>query len=137
MSVVHYAPRAGTEPSLRGLPWIAATPASSQIVGHLFYYGVPGVAWAESHMQGLRIYPGGVVPGSGGAQTKILWIDYRGRSKGAMRVDGSRLDARGEFHQSFPSLGPTIIDIPSTGCWRVTLHTTTTTGKVTVLATEH
>jgi hypothetical protein len=134
---VHYTLRPGTEPSLRVLPWIAAAPSSSQIIGHLFYYGVPGVAWREHHAKGLRIYSGGMVPGSGGADTKILWIDYSKRSRGAMIIHGQRLDAPGRFHQTFAALGPSVIDVPSGGCWRVTLHTRTTTGAVTMLATAH
>jgi hypothetical protein len=61
-TLVHYTPRPGTEASLRILPWIAATPSSSQIIGHLFYYGVPGVTWRRYHAKGLRIYSGGRVP---------------------------------------------------------------------------
>lgn len=124
------------EASIRGLPWVAAAPASSQIIGHLFYYGLPGVSWRQHHTAGLRIYPGGVVPGSGGAQTKILWIDYRRRARGPMEIDGRRLDAAGRFHQSFPVLGPSIIDVPSRGCWRVTLHARTTTASVTLLGSQ-
>jgi hypothetical protein len=42
MTVVHYTPRAGTEPSLGTLPWVAVDPPSSQIIGHLFYYARSG-----------------------------------------------------------------------------------------------
>lgn len=135
-TLVHYTPRPGTEPSLRILPWVAAMPISSQIIGHLFYYGVHGVTWRKHHVKGLRIYPGGIVPASGGAHTKILWIDYSSRSRGPMAIDGRRLDAPGQFHQSFPTLGPSIIDVPSSGCWRLTVRTHTTTGEVTMLATR-
>jgi hypothetical protein len=136
LTVVHYTPRPGVQASIRGLPWVAAKPASSRIIGHLFYYAVPGVGWRQRHMGGLRIYPGGVVPGSGGAHTKILWIDYSGRARGAMNIAGERLDAPGEFHQSFPVLGPSNIDVPSRGCWRLTLHTRTTTATVTLLGSQ-
>jgi hypothetical protein len=136
MTVVHYTARPGVEASIRGLPWVAATPASSHIIGHLFYYAVRGVAWRQHRTTGLRIYPGGVVPGSGGAQTKILWIDYRNRARGAMVIDGERLDAPGRFRQSFAVLGPSIIDVPSRGCWRLTLHTRTTTASVTLLGSQ-
>lgn len=134
MTVVHYTPRPGAEASIRGLPWVAATPASSQIIGHLFYYSVAGVPWPKHHTTGLRIYPDGVVPGSGGGHTKILWIDYRNRARGRMVIDGRRLDAAGRFQQSFSVLGPSDIDVPSRGCWRLTLHTRTTTASVTLLA---
>lgn len=134
---VHYSPRRGTEPSLRGLPWVAATPTSSHIIGHLFYYAVPGVPWGKHHDPGLRIYPGAIVPASVGAATKVLWIDYRNRSRGALRIDGQRLNSPGTFHQVFAMLGPSIINVPSRGCWHVTLHTRTTTGAVTMLATPH
>jgi hypothetical protein len=136
MTVVHYTRRAGTEPSLGTLPWVAVDPPSSQIIGHLFYYAVPGVPWRSQRTKGLRIYPHGVVPGSGGASTKILWIDHSSRARGTLTVDAERLDASGQFHQSFAELGPSIIDVPSSGCWRLTLHTRTTTGAVTLLATE-
>jgi hypothetical protein len=81
-------------------------PASSRIVRHLFYHRLPGVEWARRRLRGLRIHPRGIVPASGGAQTKILWIDYRRRSVGPMRVAGVRLDAAGRFHQTFAGLGP-------------------------------
>jgi hypothetical protein len=136
MTVVHYTARPGVEASIRGLPWVAAKPASSQIVGHLFYYAVPGASWRRHHTTGLRMDPGGVVPGSGGAHTKILWIDYSGRSRGAMEIAGQRLDAPGHFHQSFAALGPSDIDVPSGGCWRLTLHTRTTTASVTLLGSQ-
>jgi hypothetical protein len=134
---VHYAPRPGTEQSLRGLPWVAATPTSSRIIGHLFYYGVAGVPWRKRHTPGFRIYPGGIVPASAGADTKVLWIDYRNRSRGPMVVRGQRLGAPGRFHQTFATLGPSVIDVPSRGCWHPTLNTRTTSAAVTVLATGH
>jgi hypothetical protein len=136
-TLVHYTPRAGTEPSLRGLPWVAATPTSSRIIGHLFYYAVPGVSWSKQHAAGLRIYPGGMVPTSVGADTKILWIDYRKRSRGPMIIHGQRLDVPGRFRQAFATLGPSVINVPSSGCWHLTLHTRRTTAAVTVLATGH
>jgi hypothetical protein len=131
---VHFTPRRGTEPSLRGLPWVAAAPVSSDIVGHLFYYGVPGVPWGKRHAAGLRIYPHGRVPTSAGAGTKILWRDYSNRSRGPLIVRGRRLDAPGRFHQAFAMLGPSVIDVPSSGCWHLSLHTGTTTAAVTVIA---
>jgi hypothetical protein len=97
---------------------------------------LPGVTWRQRRIPGLRIYPRGVVPRSGGAQTKILWIDYRNRARGTMVVAGRRLDAPGRFRQSFPVLGPSIIDVPSRGCWRLTLHTRTTTASVTLLGSQ-
>jgi hypothetical protein len=136
MTTVRYTAQPDAEASFRSLPWFAAEPASSRIIGHLFYYSLPGAVWRVQRATGLRIYPGGTVPGSGGARTKILWIDYSGHSRGAMDVDGARLDAPGRFHQSFAALGPSIIDVPSPGCWHVTLRTATTTGKVTLLATR-
>jgi hypothetical protein len=136
MTVVHHTPRQGAEASIRSVPWVAAKPVSSQIVGHLFYYAVPGVSRRRQRSSGLRMSPGGVVPGSGGAHTKILWIDYSGRSRGAMEIAGQRLDAPGEFHQSFSVLGPSNIDVPSRGCWRLTLHTRTTTASITLLASQ-
>jgi hypothetical protein len=52
-----------------------------------------------------------------------------------MIIHGQRLDAPGRFHQTFAILGASVIDVPSNGCWRLTLHTQTTTGTVTMLAT--
>jgi hypothetical protein len=37
-SVVHYFPYPGVEPGLAQLPWVAASPTTTGIVGHLFYY---------------------------------------------------------------------------------------------------
>jgi hypothetical protein len=35
---VHYRPYKGVEAGLAPLPWVAASPASAGLVGHLFYY---------------------------------------------------------------------------------------------------
>jgi hypothetical protein len=136
VSIVHYQPRPGTERSLRLLPWVAAQPNSSQIIGHLFYYAAHGVDWRARKTPGFRIFVHGRVPDSGGAGTKILWIDYSHRASGEMRVTGHRLDRPGMFQQTFPTLGPSTIAVPTTGCWRLALQAGAARGMVTVRAVQ-
>ena len=134
---VHYTPYRGAEPGLAGLPWIAASPRSSALVGHLFYYDRLNV-WRRRRLRGARIYTGGQSP-HGRVGMKILWELRRGSAL-ILRVQGRRLDGRGSFSQELPPAGstqfqfPSIIVVPTPGCWRLTLQAGTATGRVTMLA---
>ena len=138
---VHYEPHAGIEAGLAPYPWIAMSPASAGIVGHLFYY--PAVkAWMHARAPGLLIYAGGQVP-HGRANMKILWELPRAKTPLPARLRGQRLDRSGSFVETLSPAGPTrtgptqypsIVDVPAPGCWRLTLTEGTTVGQVTVLA---
>jgi hypothetical protein len=138
---VHYKPRAGIEVGLAPYPWIAASPASAGIVGHLFYY--PAVkAWMRAQAPGLEIYTRGQTP-NGRASMKVLWDFPRVQTALPVQLRGKRLDRAGSFVQTFSPAGPTrtgptqypsIIDVPAPGCWRLTLTTGTSVGRITMLA---
>jgi hypothetical protein len=111
-------------------PWIRATPRAAGITGTLFY-SLP----ADS--SGAVIYPNGQAPGN--AETKILW-EVPDRAAGrslvvsARRLDAPGLVARQVFpaaHDSSPGVPfPSSVDVPSTGCWLLTVRT----GKAAAIA---
>lgn len=138
---VHYRPYAGLEAGLAPYPWIAASPTSASIVGHLFYYTAVK-AWMRAQLPGLEIYTGGQTP-NGRANMKVLWDFPRVKTPLPVQLRGKRLDRAGSFVQTFSPAGPTrtgpteypsIIDVPAPGCWQLTVTTGTTVGRVTMLA---
>jgi hypothetical protein len=110
------------------IPWIHAGP----VVGYLFYYGAPG-PW-KTQTNRVLVTPGGGITGQ--YATKILW-HVRG---GSLRttITGQRLDAVGHFKEAFPSVGggyyPSIIDVPSQGCWRITVSSGRRLGRFAFVA---
>jgi hypothetical protein len=134
---VQYKPYQGVQPGLARLPWIAASPLSTGLVGHLFYYDGLN-AWRQKRLRRVRIYSGGQRP-DGRVSMKILW-ELRHGSALILRVQGKRLDGRGSFSQELPPAGstafqfPSIITVPTPGCWGLTLRAGTTTARVTMLA---
>jgi hypothetical protein len=134
---VHYKPYKGVQAGLAVLPWIAASPSSAGVVGHLFYYDGMNV-WRQQNLPRLHIYHGGQSP-EGRVSMKILWELRRGGRKAAqLDVRGNKLDGSGTFSEQFSAVGggqfPSIIDVPTRGCWRLTLTAGTTVARVTVLA---
>lgn len=131
---VQYAPYEGWQRNLGNLPWIAASPSSSGLLGHLFYWG--GTTWGEKHqkLHKLCIYTRGQAPG-GRLRMKILW-ELRSGSAWTLSVRGTRLDAPGRFAQSFEGgrSFPSIVVVPTAGCWSLTVKAGKATGHVTVLA---
>lgn len=132
---VHYRPYKGMEAGLSPIPWIAASPTSTGLVGHLFYYDGLNL-WKRKRLPRLHIYSGGQSP-DGRISMKVLWELRRGSAM-VLRVQGTRLDGSGSFSERLPSTGatqfPSIINVPTPGCWRVTLKAGRTTGHVSVLA---
>lgn len=119
------------------LPWVAASPTTTGIVGHLFYYDNQNV-WKQRQLARLRIYSGGQSP-DGRLSMKILWQTQR--SGGVLlHVQGDRLDGAGSFSEQLSPTAsnatqfPSIVNVPSAGCWRLALAAGTTTGHVTVIA---
>ena len=135
-TAVHYQPYRGVQPGLARLPWIAASPASTGLVGHLFYYDALNV-WRQKQLHRVRMYSGGQSP-DGRLSMKVLW-ELRHGSALVLRVQGRRLDGRGSFSEELPPAGttrfqfPSIITVPTPGCWRLTLAAGTRTGRVTML----
>jgi hypothetical protein len=126
-SVSYAAPPDRAAPSI---PWIHAGPVS----GYLFYYGAAG-PWKTQTTRAL-IIPGGGVPGVGGYTTKILWHVRGGGS--TVILSGVRLDAPGRFRQQFPAIGgsyfPSILSVPTAGCWRVAVRSGRRMGRFAFLA---
>jgi hypothetical protein len=109
------------------IPWIQAGP----VTGYLFYYGAPG-PW-KTQRDRVLITPGGGVADS--YNTKILW-HVRGGSS-AVKLVGQRLDGIGRFSQRFPASGgyfPSIVNVPTEGCWRVTVTSGKRVGRFAFVA---
>jgi hypothetical protein len=133
-TLVHYQPFAGVETGLAPIPWIAASPVSTALVGHLFYYD-RGNVWKQKAVSALHIYAGGESP-DGRVNMKILWQLRRGSAPGLV-VRGRRLDRAGSLVLRLQGGGvqfPSIIDVPSPGCWRLTLTAGKVVGQVTAIA---
>jgi len=119
---------------LRDLRWIAATPLSAGITGHLFYgYHAHGTA-AEMHIHGWM---------PDGGTTKILWVVSHGNVGGTITIVGRNLTGAGRTKQDFPAAGgsgvgvsgsqyPSIIVVPTSGCWQFHLRSGSVVGIVTL-----
>ncbi len=104
--------------------WMPTRPRSNGIVAALFVSTIPGANQAV-------IYTGGRAPE--GWSTKFLW--WSPRPAGGVSLVGWRLDGIGMFRQSFHAAAaddgtivyPSIVDIPTSGCWgvRVTIGSRT------------
>jgi hypothetical protein len=131
---VHYGPFQGGGPGLAQLPWIAASPRSTGLVGHLFYYDRRN-PWERARASSLRMYSEGESP-DGRLSMKILWEVPRGSVPQFLDVHATRIDGSGSTFQQLPATSsdvsqfPSIIDIPAPGCWRLTLRAGATTGHV-------
>jgi hypothetical protein len=85
---------------------------------------------------GLVIYVRGR---SAEGTTKILWSLRRGAGT-TLRIVGKRLDGAGAFSQRLPSSGggdfPSIVSVPTAGCWRLTLRSGRVRASVVLRAVE-
>jgi hypothetical protein len=107
------------------------------VIGHLFYYGQSLREQSGGH---LMIYTGGESPGGG--STKILWV-VRPLSSSQVVVTGRQLDGSGRFQQQFRAASaaegtvfPSIIDVPSAGCWLLTVRNGRVAGRFAVVAID-
>lgn len=118
------------DPRAPHIPWIHAGPVS----GYLFYYGADG-PW-KTQPGRVFITPRGSIPGVGGYATKILWHVRGGGA--AIILSGLRLDAPGRFRQRFPAIGgsyfPSILSVPTEGCWRVAVRSGRRMGRFAFVA---
>ncbi len=137
-ALVHYRPYKGVEAGLAPLPWVAASPASAGLVGHLFYYDSLNT-WKQKRVPRLRIYSGGESP-DGRINMKILWELRRGTAMD-LRVSGKMLNGAGSLSQQLSPAGgtkslqfPSILRVPAPGCWRLTLIAGKATAHIIVLA---
>jgi hypothetical protein len=114
--------------SLRGVPWIA-TP-SRAILGFLFF--------RPPHANGTAalMRAGGKMPNGG--STKILWVLTKAGGTGRLTIRGVNLDGPGTMKETVPgSAGPggnypSIVTIPTAGCWRLTVRSGSVSGVVTL-----
>ena len=109
-------------PRYGNVTWLPATPRRSEIAAVLFVSTLPDVDRAV-------IYAGGRAPE--GWSTKFLWSSPR--SRGDLELAGRRLDGTGSFRQRLHSASstdppvtgdvyPSIVNIPTAGCWGLTLR---------------
>lgn len=138
---VHRTQYPGHAPGLEKLPWIAGRPASTGLVGLLWYWPRE---WSD--VRDARIFTRGTA--LHGASTKILWIfTARATQKTAdslLTVTGGRMDGPGKFQDEFSGVGyegqagapsyASIIEVPTPGCWRLTLKSGSVTATVDMLA---
>jgi hypothetical protein len=115
------------------LPWIAAGLPKRAIIGHLFYYNQE-----LRNEAGLTIYTNGELPRGG--STKVLWI-VRPVFSSVLQVSGRQLDGPGTFEQQFRSASsssgvvfPSIVNVPSPGCWQLMVQNGPVTRRFTVAA---
>jgi hypothetical protein len=97
-------------------------------------------AWGWFDEQGrAQIYTHGKAPNN--ASTKVLWIATRGFAT-SLTLVGSRLDAPGNFRQTFPEAlspagnYPSIVDVPAPGCWLFVARTGSLGGIVVTRAAD-
>ena len=129
-SPVHYERLAGVETGLASLPWIAPEPRAAGLVGHLFYYDA--LRWSRSRVRGFRIYSGGRSP-NGRVQMKILWSGPPALAVRTLVVRGTRVGRPGRFVRKL-DVGPSIVDVPQPGCWRLRLTAGRVVTRLTMLA---
>lgn len=115
-------------PRYGNVTWLPATPRRSEIAAVLFVSTLPDVDRAV-------IYAGGRAPE--GWSTKFLWSSPR--SRGDLELVGRRLDGAGSFRVWLHSASstdppvtgdiyPSIVNIPTAGCWGLTLRSPTVAG---------
>jgi hypothetical protein len=131
---VNYSKFPTIDKPLQSIPWVKADKLSNGITAHLFYYDSHN-PWRLSGLRPLHIYAGGTTPG-GQQETKILWITPNRGSGKNLTIKGVRLDAVGSFQQIFAGAGyyPSIVRVPDTGCWRLSVQTGRLRGIVVVAA---
>jgi hypothetical protein len=131
-SRVHYEPFPYTSPDLKRLPWVLAEPGSVRLAGHLFYYDAHN-PWAVRHRSDWRVYTGGKAPDRR-VNMKVLWTAAPPVSDApSMTIRGVRIRPPSRFKQVV-AIGPSILEVPRPGCWRLTLKAGRITTRLTVLA---
>jgi hypothetical protein len=133
VSHVHYHAYPGVGQGLGPVPWIATS--NGAFYGHLFYVG--GTPWARTKPVGAHIFTT-VVPRN--VNPKVLWIARRKTSLATFLIRGQRLDASGSFVTRSEGVGeyqfPSYVEIPSAGCWRVTVSVGKVSGSVVFAAVD-
>ncbi len=126
-SHVRYTPYTGPDATgLASIPWIQS--ADGTFVGHLFYYG--SVPWAKERRLGARIYTT-VRPHPFNPKVLWTWVPERRGYTRTLTIAGRRLDAPGSFTARYPGFRdyPSYVEVPHSGCWRVTVSTGGRSGR--------
>jgi hypothetical protein len=130
---VHYERNVLAGFGLTELPWVK--PAGSAIIGYLFYYRDVLHDRRFSRSPRLAIPIRGRTPSG---STKILWVP-QGEPGRTLLLTGRRLDGTESFSHRESAAGggfPSIIEIPSAGCWQLTLTTGGLSASLVVEAVE-
>jgi hypothetical protein len=119
--------RTEPHPKFGRITWMQATPRTDGVTAILFVSTVPDADAAV-------IYAGGHAPE--GWSTKFLW--WSPHPGPGLTITGRRVDGlEGRFQQRFGSASseegivfPSIVDIPTAGCWATTVQTGRTAGLI-------
>ena|SRR5665213_992300 len=113
-------------PDLRDIPWLVATPASAGITGILFFRHL------GAHGTGVYLHTGGRMPD--GSTTKVLWLINNSEPGSTLKITGRNLTGSGTMHQTFTGSRevPSIVNIPTPGCWELQLRSGRVQGTVTM-----
>jgi hypothetical protein len=129
---VEYRPAPSGAPKGVGGPWVAST--NSAFRGYLFYVGA--TRWAKTKPHGARIF---TAKARERVYPKVLWLAL-GKSRTSISIQGTRLDHAGSFKATYPGVGggqyPSYIEIPTAGCWRVSVSSGRLRGAVTFVASD-
>ena len=114
---------------LADIPWVQGEPSSSGIKGYLFFAD----SGASSNYRFL--HTGGGY--SDGSTTKVLWEITNPQASDTIEIVGRKLSGgSGVFRQSFPEAAspagdyPSIVDVPTSGCWQLNMKSGTVTTSV-------
>jgi hypothetical protein len=122
---------AGGTGGLSTIPWVTLGKAGR---AYLFFYGAELADGRVNQSLSVVIYTGG---GTSAFSTKILWAPTH-PGRGAV-VTATRLDEPGSFTQQLSASGrafPSIVNVPTAGCWRLTLRTGKTRASMVVNAVD-
>jgi hypothetical protein len=125
---VHHTPYPGGDERMSGIPWIRGEPRSGGLVALLWYWNE---RWGKART--AYIFTGGTAPE--GYSAKVLWAFLspaaQGRGGAELVVEGRNLTGKGTFRDTFAAISyegqegapsyASIIDLPTPGCWRLTL----------------
>ena len=122
-----------------GIPWVQAQPTTSGILGHLFY--TPYTLAEKGNYRFL--HTGGVDPADA-TNMKILWTIEHPAISEILQIDGTNLSSPGKtFHQTInpaassttvlsQSQYPSIVVVPSAGCWQLHITSGQASGTITM-----
>jgi hypothetical protein len=124
---IHYTAHHGALGVPNGIPWFAAAPKSAHIIGFLFF--IPHGAVGQKALMRTN------GNGPNGRSDKILWYVSRGETTSRLTITGTNLSSASSMRtRAIDSSGayPSILDMPTPGCWSLTVSNGKVKGHVTV-----